>query len=188
MMEKESRRVKMTKMLLNESFLHFLAEKPLSRITIKEICEYADVNRSTYYAYYTDPYDQLRKLEAELLIDMSAYIDGITSDDLQDSQRFYQSIKGFLDYIKSKKHSFQVLLGSAGDFNLQKDILTFFAERILEIDFQAGTGDMDSLQEYIFVSNGSFGLIYYWLMDHSEDTTERLAWRITSFTEVFRTR
>lgn len=187
-MGKESRRVKMTKMLLNESFLNFLAEKPLSRITIKEICEYADVNRSTYYAYYTDPYDQLRKLEADILVDMSIYIDGITSVDSQDSQHFYQSIKGFLDYISSKKHTFQVLLGSAGDFNLQKDILTFFAERILKIDFQAGTGNMDSLQEYIFVSNGSFGLIYYWLMDHGKETTENLAWRITSFTETFRTK
>ena len=52
--QKESRRVKMTKMLLNESFLKFLAEKPLPRITIKEICEDADVNRSTYYAHFTD--------------------------------------------------------------------------------------------------------------------------------------
>ena len=60
-MQKESRRVKMTKMLLNESFLKFLAEKPLAHITIKEICEAADVNRSTYYAHYTDPYDQLKK-------------------------------------------------------------------------------------------------------------------------------
>ena len=54
-MPKENRRVKMTKMLLNESFLKFLAEKPLARITVKEICEDAGVNRSTYYAHFTDP-------------------------------------------------------------------------------------------------------------------------------------
>ena len=35
-MQKENRRVKMTKTLLNESFLKFLEKKPLSRITVKE--------------------------------------------------------------------------------------------------------------------------------------------------------
>ena len=41
------RRVKYTQMVLNESLLEVLREKPLSRITVKEICDRADINRST---------------------------------------------------------------------------------------------------------------------------------------------
>ena len=45
-----------------QQLLTLLQKKPLSRITVKEICEGADVNRSTYYAYYADPYDQLNQM------------------------------------------------------------------------------------------------------------------------------
>ena len=96
-MNKESRRVKMTKMLLNESFLKFLAEKPLARITIKEICEDADANRSTYYAHFTDPYDQLKKLEADIMVDMTIFVDSIMTEGLHsekktaaDDQRYFR--------------------------------------------------------------------------------------------------
>ena len=76
-MQKENRRVKMTKAMLNESFLKYLEEKPISRITVKEICEDADVNRSTYYVYYSDPYDQLHKIEDALIQEQAVYIDAI---------------------------------------------------------------------------------------------------------------
>ena len=82
-MKKENRRVKMTKKLLNDSFLKFLAKKPLSRITIKEICDDADINRSTYYAHFTDPYDQLKKLEVDIMTDMTIYVDSILTDVLK---------------------------------------------------------------------------------------------------------
>ena len=186
-MEKENRRVKMTKMLLNESFLKFLAEKSLPRITVKEICEEADVNRSTYYAYYTDPYDQLRKLEAELMVNMSIYVNGIMQEDPKDGQRFYQNLKGMLDYIYSRKHIFQVLLKN-GDANMQTNMILFSAEQVFQINLQESSQDieLENLQKYIFVSTGSFGIIYHWLMRDTSESTEDLAKRITSFTEDFR--
>ena len=140
-MPKENRRVKMTKMLLNESFLKFLAEKPLARITIKEICEDADVNRSTYYAHFTDPYDQLKKLESDIMIDMTIYVDNIVTEGLHDDKKQRQIIRGILEYIQSKKYVFQVLLEKGGDFDLQHDILAFFGERIFRKD---GTQVLDS--------------------------------------------
>ena len=72
-MPKENRRVKITKLLLTDSFLRLLAEKPLSHITVKAICEDADLNRSTYYQYYTDPYDQMAKLKASIIEEMTSY-------------------------------------------------------------------------------------------------------------------
>lgn len=187
-MEKENRRAKMTKMLLNESFLKFLAEKSLPRITVKEICEEADINRSTYYTYYTDPYDQLRKLEAELMVNMAIYINGIMHENPKDSHHFHQNLKGMLDYIYSKKHIFQVLLNKNGDANMQTNMILFSAEQIFQINLQETPMNMEleKLQKYIFVSTGSYGIIYHWLMKDTLESTEDLAKKITSFTENFR--
>ena len=58
---KESRRIIMTKALLKESLLEILKSKPLPKITIKEICENADVNRSTFYLHYENICDLLEE-------------------------------------------------------------------------------------------------------------------------------
>lgn len=187
-MQKESRRVKMTKMLLNESFLKFLAEKPLARITIKEICEDADLNRSTYYAHFTDPYDQLKKLETDIMVDMTIYVDNIVTEGLHDDKKQRQIIKGVLEYIQSKKHVFQVLLGKSGDLDLQKDILTFFGERIFQKEHTANVATTKKAYQYIYASTGSFGLIYYWIMDDDAIEIDTMADWITGFNMPYQQR
>ena len=71
---KDDRRVKYTKMVIKESFINLLEKKDLSRITVKEICEDADINRATFYSHYTDVYDLLRKIENELLENVNAQL------------------------------------------------------------------------------------------------------------------
>lgn len=176
---KENRRVKYTKMFLNESLLKFLSEKPISRITVKEICEEADVNRSTYYVYFTDPYDQLKKLEADIMVDMAIYVDGITSEGLHNTKKQKQLMNGILEYIAKKKHIFQVLLTKGGDYDLQRDILTFFGERLFK------TSDKEDTllhYKYIYASTGAFGIIYHWIVDDSGMATNEIAEIISNFT------
>ena len=63
----ENRRVMMTKRLLKESIFELMKKKPLNKITIKELCENADVNRTTFYKYYGDQYSLVKEAEDELL-------------------------------------------------------------------------------------------------------------------------
>ena len=51
---KQDHRVRLTKLLLREAFLDLLVEKPVAKITVKELCEQANVNRATFYAHYRD--------------------------------------------------------------------------------------------------------------------------------------
>lgn len=117
-MQKENRRVKMTKAMLNESFLKYLEEKPISRITVKEICEDADVNRSTYYVYYSDPYDQLHKIEDALIQEQAVYIDAILKNGEQDDRSFTNVVNKLLHYYQERKYMLQVLLGKHGAIHL----------------------------------------------------------------------
>ena len=40
--------------------------RPIGRITVREICEEADVHRSTFYAHYRDVYDLVEKVEQNM--------------------------------------------------------------------------------------------------------------------------
>ncbi len=182
----ENRRVKYTKMVLNESFLKFLSEKPLSRITVKEICEDADVNRSTYYVHFTDPYDQLKKMEADIMANMAIYVDNITENELDDEKKQFEIIKSLLEYIKSKQHIFQILLSKGGEYDLQRDILSFFAKRLFKANSYGNKEEKVLHYKYIYASTGAFGMIYHWVIDDNEMSINELAKMITVFTSNIR--
>lgn len=61
------RRVKYTKKVIKDTFLSLLEKKNISNISVKELCEMADINRGTFYRYYIDIYDLLKKLKMNLL-------------------------------------------------------------------------------------------------------------------------
>ena len=55
--KQEDRRTRYSKRVIREALYELMKERPLNKITVTQICETADVNRSTFYAYYTDIYD-----------------------------------------------------------------------------------------------------------------------------------
>ncbi|WP_286946022.1 TetR/AcrR family transcriptional regulator [Acetobacterium sp. UBA5834] len=43
--------------------MELMETRPISKISVKMICETADINRSTFYAHYADQYALLTQLE-----------------------------------------------------------------------------------------------------------------------------
>ena len=70
--DKQDRRVRYTKMVLRDSLLELMQTAPINKITVKDICERADVNRGTFYLHYQDPYDLMHQIENELIDEFRA--------------------------------------------------------------------------------------------------------------------
>ena len=66
-MRKTDARIRYTQRMLKESFLILLKQKPVNKITVKEVCEMAELNRATFYAHYSDCFALLESIEQELL-------------------------------------------------------------------------------------------------------------------------
>ena len=60
-------RKRYTQMVLKQSFLKSLKEKPVNRITVKEVCALAQLNRATFYAHYSDCFALMESIENELI-------------------------------------------------------------------------------------------------------------------------
>ncbi len=56
-----------TRELIKNTFIRMYREKDISRITVKDICERACINRSTFYDHYTDVFDLREKIEDETI-------------------------------------------------------------------------------------------------------------------------
>ena len=67
MAEKVDRRVRKTKAQLREGLAHLMLEKSIKEITVKELVDEVDINRSTFYLHYSDITTLLRDIDNEMM-------------------------------------------------------------------------------------------------------------------------
>jgi AcrR family transcriptional regulator len=89
-MNNNDRRVKRTKKALYDALLILLKEKSINEITVTELTNQADVNRATFYFYYTDLLDMLQQIQNETYQAFKEIIDSNPID--------VTTIEGFTDY------------------------------------------------------------------------------------------
>ena len=81
---------------IGQAFFSILEYKPVEKITVRELCDKADINRSSFYDHYIDYPDFLDKLETEIAYDMLAqFAELFVRDDYAEvtMQRFLHLIK-----------------------------------------------------------------------------------------------
>ena len=77
---KDDRRVRRTKANIKRAFIELLKEKSLQKITVRELSERADINRKTFYAYYTGMEELLTSVMDEMLEKYTVKADAIFKD------------------------------------------------------------------------------------------------------------
>ncbi|MBE5962623.1 MAG: TetR/AcrR family transcriptional regulator [Lachnospiraceae bacterium] len=60
-------RIEKTRRTIINTFLELRSKKTLEKITIKELCEKAAINKSTFYCHYADIYDLADTLESDVV-------------------------------------------------------------------------------------------------------------------------
>ncbi len=105
MEQKESRRVQMTKLLLKTALMELMQEKPFEQITIKELCEQADLNRTTFYLHFNDQRDVLKEIERETMEKTVDFMKNVSPD-----ADTIDLVETFLSYIKDNELVFRTLM------------------------------------------------------------------------------
>lgn len=163
------RRVEYTKMVIRDSFIQLLKEKPINKITVKEVCELADINRSTFYKYYLDPYDWLEQAEKECLETSQIIIDKIDSTDLE------VLLTELLGTIKSNFEMFSVIFANHG--NLLQEIFALYLEKAESNLKDTILQNPEGKNKWgcYFRIYGCNGIIRCWIRDGMEQTPKELA-------------
>ena len=63
----DDKRILKTKKILKQTFMDMLSKKSFEKITVKSICENADISRITFYSHYDDKYDLVSDISEDLL-------------------------------------------------------------------------------------------------------------------------
>lgn len=166
------RRVRYTRNMIRHSFLKLLSEKPMGKITVKEICEMADINRATFYAHYEDVYDLLDKIEEEFYMDVHNSASTMMKED-------YTGIMPIeiLKMIRNNEELCRAMFGKYGDKEFLRKLM-YFAETDSLGDWKKLYPDMgeEKLEWlYSFIVNGCAGIIQKWAQSGFQTEPEEMA-------------
>ncbi|MDR0388132.1 MAG: TetR/AcrR family transcriptional regulator [Treponema sp.] len=173
-MDKQNRKVRYTRKVLAESLIELMQARPVSAISIKELCALADINRSTFYDHYKSPYDILRQIEDAALEALdniqvkSAFLSGKT-----EQQHF---VEGILQFIIDNKNWSQVLMSEHGDIQFQRKLFSFIQQKGL-IKFKKSDPVDERAKAYylVFALNGSIALIQQWVKNGMDIPKDKMA-------------
>lgn len=179
---KGSRKTRYTKRVLRESLMELMKTKPISTISIKEICAHADIGRSTFYTHYADQYDLLNKTQEETL----AFIDNVHTkySFYKNSKReSLQMLEEILQYIADNNKSIYILFSENGDISFQKKIFSSMYEKNIIKSLTDKLPDEQTRQYYyLFIVTGSLGIIYHWIKNGMDKSITELAQMIVNLT------
>lgn len=178
---KNDARVRYTTMRIKKAFLTCLAQKPVSKITVKEICDMAEINRATFYKHYEDTFDLLSKLEDEAIEGMQK---SILSCKKVSSQDILLTI---LKSIKDTGNSYAVLTSQNGDPGLAARISEVFYQEFRPLIAKSLSGHTEDEQNaaYLFVAGGSGHLIAAWIKEGMQTPPEQVATDINAMCRAF---
>ena len=150
----------MSKILLKNALMDLLDEtKNIQKISVRSICERAELNRSTFYAHYSEPKELLLEIEDELIDETSAHLEKIGKGE-ENSAMIY--LLSFLSYIRHNDRPFRTLLLSSSDPGFRDRFMQMAMLRLVE--YMDLTLD-ETIEQYVYsyIMNGSFSIITQWI-------------------------
>lgn len=172
-----------TAVRMDEAFLELLDKKDFAYITVKEICEKAGVNRSTFYLHYETVSDLLAESARyfiERFIEAMPQNTGEFFDKLQTRplEELYlitpEYLSPYLNYIKDHKRLFRTVhekafvLGMDDAYlRLNRNVFSPILSR-----FHVPLTDQEYMMQ--FYLNGLMGIVNMWLKADCKDSVEHI--------------
>ena len=75
-------RIEKTERAIKQAFMELRTEKPVEKIRVKELCDRACINKSTFYAHYQDIYALANAMEDEMVHAVVESLPRLTASDV----------------------------------------------------------------------------------------------------------
>lgn len=163
-------RVRYTRMVIEQSFLELLKEKPVAKVTVTELCERAQINRATFYKHYMDVPDLLEKIEEDLFNKIRSSFD-------EEEIKLKHFLISMMQYTRENQSRFMALGGDNGDPALMTKTFMVCYERAYPLLAQ----NLRTLQEnekqmlYHYLSHGAGAVLTWWIKDGMRQSPEDVA-------------
>ena len=173
-----------TAVRMDEAFLSILEKKDLAYITVKEICEKAGVNRSTFYLHYETVADLLSEsvsymnehFLSYMKKDSSAFVIKLRTCSLEELYLITpEYLTPYLNYVKENRRLFCTALKNAEALRLEDSYNELFRHIITPILERYGVAVNDRPYILAFYIKGLMAIISEWIKNDCADSVDYIA-------------
>ena len=161
MNKKDNQRARLTRMLLKQAYMKLLKEKKANKVTVRDICERAEVNRSTFYLHYAEPNDLLIEIEDEAIALVKEALSLIGAIH-RPSPSVSEYLLTFVQYIRKNEELFRTLLIENNDPHFRWKLQDVALE-MTESNFQVALDHDYKRIIYQFIISGSLEVLTEWI-------------------------
>lgn len=168
---------------MDEAFLELLEKKDFAYITVKEICEKAGVNRSTFYLHYETVNDLLEESARHIIDrfieamphDTAVFIEKIQTRPIEELYLITpEYLTPYLNYIKDHKRLFRTMHEKAFVLGMDAAYLRLNLHVFTPILNRFHVPPSDQKYMMPFYLNGLMGIINEWLKEDCMDSAEHI--------------
>ena len=174
-------RIRYTRSIIQTSFLELLRQNPEENITVREICEKAEINRSTFYKHYRDCYDLINHMKEDILKQYDEMLAGMKARGVQ------MTLTAILLMLRDNAALFRAFRRSGGEHNFANQLAGrcfSFMDLHISIDPALGWSESQKEMAYSFLIGGTSGIIEYWLKNDCMEQPEQVAASIMELGEI----
>ena len=169
---KTDRRSRLTRQMVKDALLELLKKQPISKITVKQLCEKADINRATFYNHFYDTRNVLEHIEEEYCKNIETeVINAIYSNNAS------EFILNMLTEMKSDKNLTQILKCENTKPGFIKKIKKMAQDLLVSHWAKRFKTYAKEKLEYIysFMITGSLSVINEWLKNNLKESPQEIA-------------
>ena len=173
MEKKVDRRVIKTRRQLKKGLAALMKEKSVNQITVKELVEEVDINRSTFYLHFKDIQDLLREIEENMEAQIKRAIE--EHPIVSGNENAFYFIEDMFRVLDEEREISKALIGPNGDMGFIHRIERIIKENsrgTLEKMFPGKKEDLKYF--YAFCLSGCLGLVKVWLNEGEEKSPEEM--------------
>lgn len=166
---------KFTRQAIIYSLLKLLQEKSIDKITVKDICELCEINRNTFYYYYSDIYQVLEEL-----------LKFETEKSLKEDQKYESFYEDFLKryhlILEYKKAVYNLYNSKNRDLILKyfQDITEDLVEKYVYKEVKGKKLLPEDIKFIIdFYSSSMIGNIFRWMRKGMQEKQEQLIYKLS---------
>ena len=179
MEKKQDRRVRKSKDSLKNSLIELMQSKSVNNITVKELVIKADLNRSTFYNYYCDIPDMLKKLEEELYTEFLYTIERHIykcDKNIDISEGTHEFIEDMCNVIKDNYDFCKCIFSKNGDLNFLFELEEIIENHLRDQLKEKFDRKVDHLSYvYSFFKSGYIGILKTWMKGGCKESTKESA-------------
>lgn len=171
MNKKNNRQFQSSDARMKQAMLELMNREPFEKITVRLICDRAGVNRSTFYAHYTDIYDMIEQMETNL---RKKLMDSYSSGEVIPFSM--ESFIPFLRFIREHRDFYRIALKTRIEFPLKQGFEPLWEQIVRPLCARAGISSENEMIFYFVGFQAGFTMILKrWVEQDCAESEEKIA-------------